>query len=185
MGIPISMAVPPAFRDPLPGACDVVVIGGGIAGVMTAWFLRAKGLSVVLCEKGRIAGEQSGRNWGWIRQQGRDGAELPIVTEALRHWSHLSQTVGEGLGFRQTGVTDLANTPKDMAGFEAWLAVAQGQGLDTRMLTATEVAERFGSHRWRGGIETASDGRAGRAVARRAADRPGAGREGGRDPRGL
>jgi glycine/D-amino acid oxidase-like deaminating enzyme len=27
---------------------------------------------VVVCEKGRVAGEQSSRNWGWVRQQGRD-----------------------------------------------------------------------------------------------------------------
>ncbi|MDZ7908712.1 MAG: FAD-dependent oxidoreductase [Gemmobacter sp.] len=72
MAFPISEATPVRFPGPLPAACDVVVIGGGVIGVMTAWHLAEKGLRVTLCEKGRIAGEQSSRNWGWVRQQGRD-----------------------------------------------------------------------------------------------------------------
>ena len=48
---------------------------------MTAWFLAERGLRVTLCEKGRIAGEQSSRNWGWIRQQGRHPAAR-LVSEA-------------------------------------------------------------------------------------------------------
>ena len=38
---------------------------------------RSKGVPVVLCEKGHIAGEQSSRNWGWCRKMGRDPREIP------------------------------------------------------------------------------------------------------------
>ena len=51
----------------LPKAVDVVVIGGGIIGTSTAFELAERGYSVLLCEKGQIAGEQSSRNWGWVR----------------------------------------------------------------------------------------------------------------------
>ena len=61
--------------DSIPASADVVIIGGGIVGVSTAWFLAKQGVDVVLCEKGHIAGEQSGRNWGWVRQQLRDAEE--------------------------------------------------------------------------------------------------------------
>ncbi|MDX1517624.1 MAG: FAD-dependent oxidoreductase, partial [Woeseiaceae bacterium] len=73
-----------AIRAPesMPDAADVVIIGGGIVGVSTAWFLARKGISVALCEKGHIAGEQSGRNWGWVRQQGRDTRELPMMMQS-------------------------------------------------------------------------------------------------------
>ena len=81
---PISLNNRPQFTGPLPQAVDVTVIGGGIIGVMTAWELRKRGLSVLLCERGRVAGEQSSRNWGWIRQQGRDYAELPIMVDTIR-----------------------------------------------------------------------------------------------------
>ena len=76
---------PSQFSGPLPEAVDVAVIGGGIMGVSTAWFLAGAGKRVLVCEKGRVAGEQSCRNWGWIRQQGRDRAELPIMMEVEPH----------------------------------------------------------------------------------------------------
>ncbi len=149
-------------RAPLPAACDTVVIGGGIIGVMTARALAKKGQSVFLCEKGLIAGEQSSRNWGWIRQQGRDPAELPIMMESLKLWHELAAELGEGLGFRESGVLYLANRDGDMAGFQAWLDSVRGSGVDSRMLSAREVAELVPSSQagWRGGLWTRSDARA-------------------------
>ena len=42
--------------EAIPAQADVVIIGGGIVGVSTAWFLAKQGVNVVLCEKGHIAG---------------------------------------------------------------------------------------------------------------------------------
>jgi glycine/D-amino acid oxidase-like deaminating enzyme len=162
MSFPINDATPVRFAGPLPQACDVVVVGGGVMGVMTAFYLAERGLSVTLCEKGRIAGEQSSRNWGWIRQQGRDPAELPIMVEANRIWKSLVQECGEVLGFRQEGVIYLARTEREMAGFEAWLTHARDHGLDTRMLSRGQVADHVkgAAAPWIGGLHTASDARA-------------------------
>lgn len=162
MSFPIHDGTPVRFGGQPPAVADVVVIGGGVIGVMTAWFLAEKGLRVVLCEKGRIAGEQSSRNWGWIRQQGRDAGELPIMVESLRIWKSLAQELGEGLGFRQTGVMYLARTEREIAGFEAWLPHARANGLDTRMLTAGEALGMFkgAAAPWKGAIWTASDAKA-------------------------
>ena len=90
---------PLTFRDPLPTSVDVVVIGGGVIGTSTAWFLRQAGSSVLVCDKGRVAGEQSSRNWGWIRQQGRDAAEVPIAMDSVNLWESISREIGEDIGF--------------------------------------------------------------------------------------
>jgi glycine/D-amino acid oxidase-like deaminating enzyme len=162
VNFPISTSTPIHFPGPPPAACDVVVIGGGVMGVMTAWFLAERGLHVTLCEKGRIAGEQSSRNWGWVRQQGRDPAELPIMVESLRIWESLAQEFGDALGFRRTGVMYLADTEADLSFFEAWLPHAQAHGLDTHMLGRSEVAARLrgSAGHWHGALYTPSDARA-------------------------
>ena len=133
---------PVRFSDPIPDAVDVVVIGAGVAGTATAYFLAQRGQSVLLCEKGRVAGEQSSRNWGWIRQQGRDYAELPIMMEANRIWRGLAAETGEAdLTFTQEGCLYLATSRQQMAGYEDWLAMAKEHQLDTRLLTPDEIMQ--------------------------------------------
>src|SRR6266498_3354152 len=85
----------------LPAEADVVVIGGGIVGASTALFLAERGVSVALCEKGRIAGEQSSRNWGWCRKMGRDPREIPLAIEAMRLWQEMNTLTEAETGFRQ------------------------------------------------------------------------------------
>ena len=75
-----------------PDRADVVILGGGMAGVATAYELAKRGTSVTLIEKGTIAGEQSSRNWGWCRQQNRDPRELPLAQLSLRIWDCLLYT---------------------------------------------------------------------------------------------
>ena len=161
MSFPFRGLPPLRHAGPPPASADVVVLGGGVIGVMTAWHLAERGVRVVLCEKGRIAAEQSGRNWGWVRQQGRDPSELPIMVESLRIWKSLAQEMGEGLGFRQTGVIYLARTQAEMQGFEDWLVHARAHDLDSRMLSAAGVQRHIkGQGGWIGGLLTPSDARA-------------------------
>ncbi len=159
---PISQSTAITYAGPPPATADVVVIGGGVIGVCTALYLARGGISVVLLEKGRIAAEQSSRNWGWIRQQGRDRAELPIMSEAIGRWKELAGDTNVDFGLRQGGVTYFAKTAKKLAGFEAWAAHAQSTGVDTRVLSGTETASMFPNmaHAMKGAMVTPSDMRA-------------------------
>jgi hypothetical protein len=66
LGPPVD---PVATSEINPPAADVVIGGGGIVRLSTALFLARQGVSVVVCEKGHFAGEQSSRKWaecvGW------------------------------------------------------------------------------------------------------------------------
>ena len=93
--MPMGPQVDPVASDlEWPKEADVVIVGGGIIGAASAFFLAERGLKVVLCEKGSIAGEQSSRNWGWCRQARRDPREFrsdPRGDDALArprcpHW---------------------------------------------------------------------------------------------------
>src|SRR5271168_287907 len=152
---------PVASDDTLPARTGVVVIGGGIIGTCTAFFLAKKGVPVVLCEKGHIAGEQSSRNWGWVRKMGRDPRELPLAIEALRLWGGLNEEIGAETGFRRCGIMFLCKTQADLAERAAWLEAAQPYQLDTRLLTHAEAAEKLPglTGEWAGALYTESDGR--------------------------
>lgn len=154
----------PRHRAALPPAVDAVVIGGGIAGILAGWELVRRGQKVLVCEKGVVAGEQSGRNWGWIRAQGRDPAELPLMVEAQALWADLARRLGaERLGYRMAGVSYLARSQADLARFDAWLPKAAAHGLSTRILSAAETQALFSGLRagvWRGALHTPGDARA-------------------------
>lgn len=140
----------------------MVVIGGGVIGVCTALFLARAGHRTVLLEKGCIAGEQSSRNWGWIRQQGRDPDELPIMVEANQLWRDLASETNADIGLLRGGVTYLAEDDDALETFAGWLPHAEAQGVDTRLLTQAETEAMLPgvAKRYAGALYTASDMRA-------------------------
>lgn len=157
----------------LPTQADVVVIGGGIIGAFTAYYLAKRGMKVALIEKGRIGAEQSSRNWGWCRQQNRDARELPMATKALELWEQFGAETGEQTGFSRCGLLYLSNNEQEIAGWARWGEFARTVNVDTRMLTSQQAAEhgKATGKQWKGGVFAPSDGtadpsRAAPAVAR-------------------
>ena len=130
----------PASPTPLAARTDVVVIGGGIAGVSTALYLAEKGIAVTLCEKGEIGAEQSGRNWGWVRVMGRDAREIPLSLASLRLWDDLDRLTGAETGFRRSGIVYTCDTARDLAAYEAWLTQAREHQIQTRLLDPAALA---------------------------------------------
>lgn len=158
----ITDSSPVNFQDELPGSVEVAIIGGGVAGICTAWFLASQGARVLVCDKGRIAGEQSSRNWGWVRQQGRDAAELPIMMDSINSWEEIAREIGDEIGFSRQGIMYLARNDSELEEFEKWLDVAKLHQLDSRMLSSEEIASRIRGNpgTWKGALCTPGDGRA-------------------------
>ncbi|TPI67148.1 FAD-binding oxidoreductase [Mesorhizobium sp. B3-1-3] len=157
----MPVAVEPISDDfVLPWEADVVVIGGGIVGVSTAYFLAESGQRVVLCEKGIIAGEQSSRNWGWCRSMGRDPREIPLMVESLSIWRTLNQRLNDETGFRQTGTLYICPDEQAYAKREAWLPHARENGIASVMLRGSKVNEVLtgAAENWAGALYTPSDG---------------------------
>ena len=154
----------PIASDPeLPSKTDVVIIGGGIIGASTALELAERGISVVLCEKGIIAGEQSSRNWGWCRQMGRDPCEIPLAKLSLKLWGKMNERTGGETGFRQCRILKLCNNSTELAKQEQWLTkYAHPHGLSSKILTSEEISSLApGSDLpWAGALFTEDDGRA-------------------------
>ncbi|MEM6390195.1 MAG: FAD-binding oxidoreductase [Pseudomonadota bacterium] len=145
--------------DTLPKQTEVVVIGGGIVGVSSAYYLARRGVPVVLIEKGRVGGEQSSRNWGWCRQQNRDARELPMATKALALWDRFRQELGQDIGFRRCGLLYLSDDADEIEGWAAWTRFAADQGVISHPLDAQAATERgvATGRAWKGGVFSESD----------------------------
>ena len=139
---------------------DIVIIGAGIVGCCIAYYLAKKGVNVVLVEKGEVAGEQSSRAWGWVRQQGRNPREIPLVMFAKQLWTGLSDEIGADVEWIEGGSLKLAYTDDDLSEFEAWAREARDLGLDTTVLSREAVKREVPglSGPFLGGIFTPDDG---------------------------
>lgn len=151
----------------IPASADVVVIGGGTAGVSTALFLADKGIQVCLCEKGEIAAEQSSRNWGWTRQMGRDPLEMPLSIQSLNLWRNLKSRFGIESGYRETGITYICKSRWEIEQAQGWAETGKEHGLPLKELTAQEIEDMVpgiapGQNY---GLHTSTDGRAEPALA--------------------
>lgn len=144
----------------LPSQVDVAIIGGGAAGIATAYALSTRGVSVAVFEKGAVAAEQSSRNWGWCRTLGRDLRELPMAKLSVDLWRNLQAETGVDAGFRQTGVAFVTDDARELAVWEKWLEVAHREGVPARMLSRREAnaTHAWRNEPWIGGIRTETDG---------------------------
>lgn len=61
-----TLDAPPLVADPLPATADVVVVGGGVLGTVTALWLARAGAKPLLLERASLAAGASGRNGGLI-----------------------------------------------------------------------------------------------------------------------
>jgi glycine/D-amino acid oxidase-like deaminating enzyme len=145
-----------------PARADVVVIGGGIIGVFTAYYLARRGLSVAVVEKGRIAAEQSSRNWGWCRQQNRDDRELTMATKALALWEQFAADTGEDTGFNRCGLLYLTDDEAQIEQWVKWRDFAKTVGVTSQVLSSREAGERGKAtgRAWKGGVFSPTDGTA-------------------------
>ncbi len=140
----------------------MVIVGGRHHGLRGRLLPVATRAQAVVFDKSRVAGQQSTRAWGFVRQQGREAAEVPLMMAGMRIWEGLERELGTDLEWRQGGCLYLADQEDDWAAYQDWLEVARQHGLDTRTLSRDEVGRHVKglAAPVLGGLYTASDGQA-------------------------
>jgi len=140
---------------------DVVIVGGGIAGLSTAYFLAKKGgTRVTVLERRSFGWEASGRNAGGVRQQGRDLREIPLAIFAVSTWGALAAELGGPTYYRRSGNIYVATTEEEMDRLAGRGREERRAGLVTEIWNASQLRERVPalSDRCLGGKYCATDG---------------------------
>jgi sarcosine oxidase, subunit beta len=122
---------------------DVIVIGGGIMGAATAFFLRQRGRSVALIERGLIGQQASGTNFGNVRRQGRYLRQLPLANRSREIWGKLDQLLGEDVEFLASGHIRVTYDDATIANFEEYAREARSYGLDLEIISGNALRDRF------------------------------------------
>jgi sarcosine oxidase subunit beta len=120
---------------------DVVVVGGGVLGCATAYYLAQKGSSVVLVEKDELCQGASSRNTGAIHISGKDSADKVLARESVRVFETLHEELGEEFEFERTGAICLIQREEDLERRLGIMRRDQEMGIDVTFLQPEEVVK--------------------------------------------
>ncbi|HTW91724.1 MAG TPA: FAD-binding oxidoreductase [bacterium] len=122
-------------------SADVVVIGAGITGAATGYYLAKSGLKVLVVERGFPCAGSTGRCIGGIRAQFTHDLTIRVMIESVRMFQGLSEELGEDVEWFAGGYLFLAfDETRKQAFFDA-IAIQKTYGLDVRFVPPDECVK--------------------------------------------
>lgn len=120
---------------------DVVIVGGGIVGCATAYYLARQRLRVLIVERDAIAGHASGFAYGGLNPLSGAGIPGPMFPLAQRSFElHRALASQFECGFRERPTLHLAFTADEVQGLDAEFNWAKQQsGFRAERLNGTEA----------------------------------------------
>ncbi len=118
---------------------DIVIIGGGIMGCATAYYLAKEGLKAIVIEKSDIGGEASGSNGGGVRQSARNLKEMPLAIESIKMYEGLHEELGMDVEYVQQGNLRLCTNDEELDTMRKSVENQKTSGLKLEMLDKSQV----------------------------------------------
>jgi sarcosine oxidase subunit beta len=127
-------------RHALKDRYEVVIIGAGVHGLATAYYLAQSGVTdVAVVDQGYLGGGNSGRNTAIIRANYRTADGIPFYQESLKLYEGLSQELGFNVLFSQEGHLTLGHTDAAMKGLRERAATNALLGVESRIVDRAEL----------------------------------------------
>jgi len=120
---------------------DAIIIGGGIIGAATGYYLSSKGLRILLVEKDYLTAGSTGRCITGIRQQYSTPATIKIAMESVRIFRSMYKMLGMDVEWHASGYLFLAYSEDVAAMLKHNIQIQQKQGLDVRFIAARECGQ--------------------------------------------
>jgi sarcosine oxidase subunit beta len=127
-------------HGPLPEQADVVIIGGGIMGLATAYELARRGQRhILVVEQTYLCGGASGRNGGGVRAQWSSDDNIRLMTESVAMCRDFATEMRVNIWFRQGGYLFLARSDARAAQLERSVALQKAHGVSSDMIDPAEA----------------------------------------------
>jgi sarcosine oxidase, subunit beta len=128
-------------RHDLARSYDVVIIGGGIHGLATAYYLASRhGITnVAVLDKGYLGGGGSGRNTAIARSNYLTPEGVAFYDRSLKLYEHLSAELNFNIMFSQRGHMTLAHNDSSLRTMRWRAEVNKLQGIDSEVITPQEI----------------------------------------------
>jgi len=118
---------------------DAIIIGGGIIGCATGYYLMKKGLKVYLFEKDYLTAGSTGRCIGGIRQQFSTELSIRVAMESMKKFTMIADELGQDVEFHQGGYLFLAHSKDKEDTYLQLIQLQQKMGLDVEYVGISEI----------------------------------------------
>uniref|UniRef100_A0A7C6A7R2 FAD-binding oxidoreductase n=1 Tax=candidate division WOR-3 bacterium TaxID=2052148 RepID=A0A7C6A7R2_UNCW3 len=118
--------------------CDAIVIGGGIIGAATGYYLAKQGLKVYLFEKSFPCSGSTGRCIGGIRQQFSHELSIQVMLESVKIFANLAYEFGKSVEWYPGGYLFLAHSEEKKKAYLAAIAMQRKYGLLVEFISPEE-----------------------------------------------
>jgi len=139
----------------------VCIVGGGIVGLASGYYLADRGASVTLLEKGSLGGGSTDRAVGGIRAQFSSPENVELSLAAMAVWEDFEEEFGTPIEHRRPGYLFLARTAEVADALREAAEMQRGKGVPTETLPPEELAGRWPAlhtERYRVGTYSPTDG---------------------------
>ncbi len=125
----------------LPTTAEVVIVGGGVMGVSTAFHLAEAGVTdVLLLDRGALGAGSTSKAAGGVRAQFADELNIRLGKRSLDLFADFLQRPGQEIDLHRTGYLFALTRPEDVAAMEKSVALQNSLGVPSRLIDAAEAA---------------------------------------------
>ncbi|MFW6123984.1 MAG: NAD(P)/FAD-dependent oxidoreductase [Acidobacteriota bacterium] len=118
---------------------DVAVIGAGIIGMATAYYLSGTRMKTAVIDKSYIGSGSTGRCIAGIRQQFSTPTSIGVMKESVSLFSQMEDEFGFSVEFSKNGYLLMAHSEELLSTFESNIKVQRKEGVNVSLLSPKEA----------------------------------------------
>ncbi|WP_135826912.1 NAD(P)/FAD-dependent oxidoreductase [Halorussus ruber] len=120
---------------------NVAIVGGGIVGLASAYYLAERGATVTVYEKGSIGSGSTERSVGGIRAQFSTPVNVELSLASMEIWETFEENFGVDIAYRRPGYLFAAREAATAEAFEEQVAMQNELGVPSELLDPEEATE--------------------------------------------